>query len=205
MCGRVSRPVQVFSPTIARAGRIWRAVPTCSIEVLHFCLVAAAGRAVIVRGIRSVFFFSYSNRARIHGTPTDGESTGLPAAKHPVLDNSDCSREASSTWSRLIIKSPKRICCCARAAAACASSLLLQIPAWWIVSCGIGRASARKPRILLNQGRLLMLLKACCNNSGELTDAQMSGWRPDACSGKVCIHPRRNRPPRERKTGLAGI
>ena len=113
----------------------------------------------------------------------------MPAAKHPVLDNSDCSREASSTWSRLIIKSPKRICCCARAAAACASSLLLQIPAWWIVSCGIGRASARKPRILLNQGRLLMLLKACCNNSGELTDVQMSGWRPAACWGKVCIHP----------------
>jgi len=122
-------------------------------------------------------------------TPTDGESAGLPAAKHPVPDNSDCSREASSTWSRLIIKSPKRICCCARAAAACASSLLLQIPAWWIVSCGIGRASARKPRILLNQGRLLMLLKACCNNSGELTDVQMSGWRPAACWGKVCIHP----------------
>ncbi len=34
-----------------------------------------------------------------------------------------------------------------------------------------------------------MQLKACCNNSGELTDAQMSGWRPDACLGKVCIHP----------------
>ncbi len=31
MCGRVSRPVQVFSPTIARAGRLWRAVPTRSI------------------------------------------------------------------------------------------------------------------------------------------------------------------------------
>ena len=104
MCGRVSRPVRVFSPTIARAGRLWRAVPTCSIEVLHFCLVAAAGRAVIVRGIRSVFFFSYSNRARIPVTPTDGESAGLPAAKHPVPDNSDCSREARSTWARLIKK-----------------------------------------------------------------------------------------------------
>ena len=52
MCGRVSRPVRVFSPMIARAGRLWRAVPTCSIGVLHFRLVASPGRAV-----KSVAFF----------------------------------------------------------------------------------------------------------------------------------------------------
>ena len=41
MSGRVSRPVRIFSPIIAQAGRLWRAVPTCSIEVPLFRLVAA--------------------------------------------------------------------------------------------------------------------------------------------------------------------
>ena len=41
MCGRVSRPVRISSLRIARAGRLWRAVPTCSIEAIRFCLAAA--------------------------------------------------------------------------------------------------------------------------------------------------------------------
>jgi|GEM_PF-114541 len=54
MCGRVSRPVRIFSLGIARAGRLWRAVPTCSIAVLGFPLVAARPRC----GIRGVFLSS---------------------------------------------------------------------------------------------------------------------------------------------------
>jgi hypothetical protein len=49
------------------------------------------------------FYGAYSNRARIPVAPTDGESAGLPA-KHPEQDNSDFSREARSTWARLIKK-----------------------------------------------------------------------------------------------------
>ena len=45
MCGRVSRPVRIFSAMIARAGRLWRAVPTYSIETPRSRLVVAAGRA----------------------------------------------------------------------------------------------------------------------------------------------------------------
>ncbi len=62
MCGRVSRPVRVFSPMIARAGRLWRAVPTCSIGVLHFRLVAGPGRAVkSVAFLFSAFQFFVDN------------------------------------------------------------------------------------------------------------------------------------------------
>jgi len=53
MCGRVSRPVRISGPSIARAERLWRAVPTCSIEVLRFRLGAARPRW----GIRGVFCF----------------------------------------------------------------------------------------------------------------------------------------------------
>ncbi len=37
----VSRPVRIFSAMIARAGRLWRAVPTYSIEIPRSRLVAA--------------------------------------------------------------------------------------------------------------------------------------------------------------------
>ena len=42
--GRVFRPVRIFSAMIARAGRLWRAVPTYSIEIPRSRLVVAAGR-----------------------------------------------------------------------------------------------------------------------------------------------------------------
>ena len=44
MCGRVSRPVRIFSAMIAWAGRLWRAIPTYSIEIPRSRLVVAAGR-----------------------------------------------------------------------------------------------------------------------------------------------------------------
>jgi hypothetical protein len=47
---------------------------------------------------------AYSNRARISVSPADGSSAASPAAKHPEKDNSDFSREARSTWARLIRK-----------------------------------------------------------------------------------------------------
>jgi hypothetical protein len=50
------------------------------------------------------FYGAYSNRGRISLAPQDGESSALPAAKHPERDDSDCSREARSTWARLIKK-----------------------------------------------------------------------------------------------------
>ena len=45
------------------------------------------------------FYGAYSNRGRIRLHPADGESAALPAQ-----DDSDCSREARSTWARLIKK-----------------------------------------------------------------------------------------------------
>lgn len=50
------------------------------------------------------FYGAYSNRGRIPVAAADGETGRLPAAKHPEPDNSDCSRQASSTWARLIKK-----------------------------------------------------------------------------------------------------
>jgi hypothetical protein len=50
------------------------------------------------------FYGAYSNRAWISAAPADGESAGLPAAKLPARDNSDVSKEARSTWTRLIKK-----------------------------------------------------------------------------------------------------
>jgi hypothetical protein len=48
------------------------------------------------------FYGAYSNRGRVRLDPADGEGAGLPAAILPECDNSDCSREARSTWARLI-------------------------------------------------------------------------------------------------------
>jgi hypothetical protein len=50
------------------------------------------------------FYGAYSNRARIAVAPTVGSSTGSKADTHPEQDNSDFSREARSTWARLIRK-----------------------------------------------------------------------------------------------------
>jgi hypothetical protein len=50
------------------------------------------------------FYGAYSNRGRVRLDPADGEGAGLPAAKLPERDDSDCSREARSTWTRLIKK-----------------------------------------------------------------------------------------------------
>jgi len=50
------------------------------------------------------FYGAYSNRARAAVSPADGQRTGSPATTHPQQDNSDFSREARSTWARLIRK-----------------------------------------------------------------------------------------------------
>ena len=49
------------------------------------------------------FYGAYSNRGRISIAAREDETAGLPAAV-PERDNSDCSREARSTWARLIKK-----------------------------------------------------------------------------------------------------
>ena len=53
---------------------------------------------------RQRFYGAYSNRARVALSPTDGHSAGSTAATHPKHDNSDFSREARSSWARLIRK-----------------------------------------------------------------------------------------------------
>jgi hypothetical protein len=50
------------------------------------------------------FYGAYSNRGRIPVPAPDGETAGLAATLHPERDDSDCSREARSTWARLIRK-----------------------------------------------------------------------------------------------------
>ena len=50
------------------------------------------------------FYGAYSNRGRIRLHPADGESAALPEARLPARANSDVSREARSTWARLIKK-----------------------------------------------------------------------------------------------------
>jgi hypothetical protein len=49
------------------------------------------------------FYGAYSNRGRIRVAARDHEDAGLPAAL-PEQDHSDCSREARSTWARLVRK-----------------------------------------------------------------------------------------------------
>jgi len=48
------------------------------------------------------FYGAYSNRARICMAADKDENAASPRAKHCEADNSDCSREARSTWARLI-------------------------------------------------------------------------------------------------------
>ena len=50
------------------------------------------------------FYGAYSNRGRISVAAQDDATAGLPAAKLPEGDNSGVSREACSTWARLIKK-----------------------------------------------------------------------------------------------------
>jgi hypothetical protein len=47
---------------------------------------------------------AYSNRGRIRVAAVEDETLGAPAAKLSEYDHSDCSREARSTWARLIKK-----------------------------------------------------------------------------------------------------
>jgi hypothetical protein len=49
------------------------------------------------------FYGAYSNRGRISVAARDDKTAGLPAPV-PERDDSDCSREARSTWARLIKK-----------------------------------------------------------------------------------------------------
>jgi hypothetical protein len=50
------------------------------------------------------FYGAYSNRGRIRAGPGEAETVSAPAAKLFKSDNADCSREARSTWARLIRK-----------------------------------------------------------------------------------------------------
>jgi hypothetical protein len=50
------------------------------------------------------FYGAYSNRARISASPADGPSAASPAAKQAEQDKSNSSKEARSTWARLIKK-----------------------------------------------------------------------------------------------------
>jgi hypothetical protein len=47
---------------------------------------------------------AHSNRGRIRVAPAEDETASVPAAKLPERDNSDCSREARTTWAWLIKK-----------------------------------------------------------------------------------------------------
>ena len=61
---------------------------------------------------------AYSNRSRIRVAPAEDQTIRVPAAKIPQRDNSDWSREARSTWARLIRKifeaDPLLCTCCGR-------------------------------------------------------------------------------------------
>ena len=50
------------------------------------------------------FYGAYSNRGRISVAAPDDETAGFPAGKPSERDNSEVSREARSTWARLIKK-----------------------------------------------------------------------------------------------------
>jgi len=50
------------------------------------------------------FYGAYSNRSRVAVPLADSQNAGSPAATHPEQDHPDISREARSTWARLIRK-----------------------------------------------------------------------------------------------------
>jgi hypothetical protein len=50
------------------------------------------------------FYGAYSNRSRVRAGPGEAETVSAPAAKLLKSDNADCSREARSSWARLIRK-----------------------------------------------------------------------------------------------------
>jgi hypothetical protein len=61
------------------------------------------------------FYGAYSNRARATISSAVGDSAGSAADRHPEQDNSDFSREARSTWARLlrkILEVDPLICAC---------------------------------------------------------------------------------------------
>ena len=60
MCGRVSIPVRIFSPMM---GRLWRAVPTYTIEIPRSRLVVAGGCAV--ESVASYLLFLPRYRMRV--------------------------------------------------------------------------------------------------------------------------------------------
>ena len=60
------------------------------------------------------FYGAYSNRGRISVAAPDGETAGLPIAQHPERNHSDASREARSTWARLIRKIFETLTNCTR-------------------------------------------------------------------------------------------
>jgi len=90
------------------------------------------------------FYGAYSNRGRIvcAGRQADSRAAGAPSPG--ARENSDFSREARSTWARLVRKifEADPLTC------ACGSSPLLPTPAWSTASCAIGRANAAGQKIL---------------------------------------------------------
>ena len=50
------------------------------------------------------FYGAYANRTRISVSPLDGQSAASAASIHPRQEDPDSSREARSTWARLIRK-----------------------------------------------------------------------------------------------------
>jgi len=99
------------------------------------------------------FYGAYSNRGRISAADRQDQTAGMPAAKLPEQGNPDVSKEARSTWARLIRKIFEADPRCAYAAAACALFPLLRIPGSSTASCGIVKAGAAKLRILSRRGR----------------------------------------------------
>jgi len=107
---------------------------------------------------------AYSNRGRVRLDPADGEGAGLPAAILPECDNSDCSREARSTWARLIKKSSNGPLLCACGGRMRIVSFITD-PASSTASFGIGKADAAKPRIHSIRDRLRPQSRTIRNNS----------------------------------------
>jgi hypothetical protein len=106
------------------------------------------------------FYGAYSNRARVPAPPADGQSPASPAANYSEKDNSDFSREARSTWARLIRKIFE------------ADPLLC--------SCGARMrivSFITEPRVIDRTPRPASL-QALCNNSEPAADARLFNRTP---------------------------
>jgi len=121
------------------------------------------------------FYGAYSNRGRISAADRQGQSAGMPAAKLPEQDNPDVSKEARSTWARLIRKIFEADPRCAYAAAACALFPLLRIPGSSTASCGIVKAGAAKLRILSRRGRRPMQRQQWFKNADGTAGVRLAG------------------------------